>query len=331
MLAVAGEEMSASNASVLKIEGLHLHFVGKQTVKAVDGVDLDITRGEILSLVGESGSGKTTLGRAIVGLSKPTSGRILVDGKQVDTKNRRELKNLWKKVQMIFQDPYSTFNPLASIYDSISIPVRKFKLAKTNSEVRRLVEDTLTKVGLDPTEMEGKYPNQLSGGQRQRASIARALIVDPEVIVADEPVSMLDVSIRAGILDLMKDLNKNLGVTMIFITHDLAVADYISDRIAVMYKGKLVELAPAREIVEAPLHPYTELLLQSAPRLRGHRRWSETQDLIFRQVGKDFHGCVFYPRCPISTEKCTTAEPVLNEVKKNHWAACYVRQDQVNQ
>jgi peptide/nickel transport system ATP-binding protein len=310
---------------LLRLEDLRVQFKGKTLVQAVDGVSLDIRRGEVLSLVGESGSGKTTVGRTIVGLTRPTSGRILLEGEEISVKDRKGLRKLWRRAQMIFQDPYSTFNPLSSIYDSVATPVKKFGTVKSRAEVRKKVEETLVKVGLDPLEMEGKYPHQLSGGQKQRASIARALIIDPEILVADEPVSMLDVSIRAGILDLMRRLNKDYGVTVIFVTHDLAVADYISDRVAVMYKGRVVELGPVREVIDSPLHPYTELLLRSAPRLKGDMAWSETQDLVLKGVGRDFPGCSFYPRCPISVGKCTGAEPALEEARAGHFVACYVR------
>jgi oligopeptide/dipeptide ABC transporter ATP-binding protein len=317
-----------STETLLKLEDLHVHFKGKTLVKAVDGVSLDVRHGEVLCLVGESGSGKTTVARSIVGLTKPTSGRILLEGEEISVKDRKALRKLWRRAQMIFQDPYSTFNPLSSIFDSLAIPVRKFGIAKSDGEVRKKVEETLVKVGLEPMEMDGKYPHQLSGGQKQRASIARALIIDPEILVADEPVSMLDVSIRAGVLDLMKKLNKEYGVTVVFVTHDLAVADYISDRVAVMYKGKVAELGPVREVIDTPLHPYTELLLRSAPRLRGAVAWSETQDLILKDVGPGFSGCNFYPRCPISVSKCTGAEPTLVEVNTGHSVACYVRSNQ---
>jgi oligopeptide/dipeptide ABC transporter ATP-binding protein len=226
---------------------------------------------------------------------------------------------------MIFQDPYSTFNPLASIYDSLGVPLRKFGIAKTRQETRRIVGETLAKVGLDPQEMEGKYPSQLSGGQKQRASIARALVVSPEIIVADEPVSMLDVSLRAGILDLLRTLNEKSNVTIIFITHDLAVANYISDTIAVMYRGKIVELSRADAVLNKPLHPYTELLLRSAPRLRGETKWSETQDLILKDVPPGFRGCNFYPRCPLGVDVCTQSEPPLFEIESAHHSACFVR------
>jgi peptide/nickel transport system ATP-binding protein len=316
--------------TLLSLEDLHVYFKGKTLVKAVDGVTLDMHRGEILSLVGESGSGKTTVGRSVVGLTKSTKGRILLEGSEITLKNRKERIALWRKVQMIFQDPYSTFDPLSPIFDSVVRPVKKFGLAKSDEEVRKKVEEALVMVGLDPAEMEGKYPRQLSGGQRQRASIARALIVKPEILVADEPVSMLDVSIRAGILDLIRNLNRNYGVSVIFITHDLAVADYISDRVAVMYRGKLVELGPVRNVIDNPLHPYTELLLRSAPRIEGDVTWSETQDLVTKEVPSDFGGCNFYPRCPISISLCTEAEPKLIETTPGHWVSCYVRSHKVN-
>jgi len=322
--------------SLVEIDDLHVHFrVGYETrmagvrgqrhVKAVNGVSINVQRGEILSLVGESGSGKTTLGRTVVGLAKPTSGRILMDGRQIDLLSKKALKELWRTTQMIFQDPYSTFNPLASVFDSLTIPVRKFGLSSSSSETRKRIEDVLKQVGLDYADLEGKYPTQLSGGQRQRLAIARALIVEPKVIIADEPVSMLDVSLRAGILELIKDLNRKFGVTVLFITHDLAVAEHISDRIAVMYKGKIVELALSSELIQSPLHPYTELLLQSVPRLRGEQSWSETQETPVRQVDWTFEGCEFYAKCPIAKDVCVPKAPQLLEVTSGHCVACYVR------
>ena len=247
----------------------------------MDGVSLYLRRGEILSLVGESGSGKTTLGRTILGLERPTSGWIVVNG-QKQKFDRRSLRHLWKMTQMIFQDPYSTFNPLATIHYTLSVPVKKFGIAKDEVSVNGKIAEALGRVGLSSEELEGKYPTQLSGGQRQRLAIARALIVGPQVLVADEPVSMLDVSLRAGILDLIVNLNKNFRLTVLFITHDLAVAQYISDRIAVMYKGEIVELGPAQQVINFPLHPYTELLLRSAPKLKGDQSWITSQDKLKR-------------------------------------------------
>jgi peptide/nickel transport system ATP-binding protein len=327
----------STDDALIGIKDLYVHFKANYTsgnvnlptakvVRAVDGINLKIDRGEILSLVGESGSGKTTLGRTIVGLAKPTSGQIVVDGKAVDFRKRDALRKLWKSTQMIFQDPYSSFNPLSTIYDALRVPVKKFKLANTEQETRKLIEKALVDVGLEFEDTAKKYPNQLSGGQRQRASIARALIVQPEIIVADEPVSMLDVSLRAGILELLTKLNEKNHLTLVFITHDLAVAQYISNRIAVMYKGKIVEIAEAKEVIQSPAHPYTELLLRSAPRLRGEQGWSEKQELVFRTVEEaTFKGCSFYPRCPLGIEKCVSQEPRLVEIKKEHKVACYVR------
>jgi peptide/nickel transport system ATP-binding protein len=314
---------------ILGIEGVSVHFRGRTVVKAVQDVSLTVRRGEIISLVGESGSGKTTLGRTIVGLTRPTEGRILMDGQEVVMKGRTGLKSLWRRVQMIFQDPYSTFNPLATIYESVATPIRKFGMAEGSEAVKALVDATLTKVGLNPAEVEGKYPHQLSGGQKQRASIARALTINPEVLVADEPVSMLDVSVRAGILDLLKNLRKEYNMAIVFITHDLAVADYLSDRIAVMYKGKVVELGTADQVIGTPLHPYTELLLKSAPRLDAKTSWTETQDLLLKQVPADYRGCNFYQRCPISQEGCTKAEPQLTGGAAGHPVSCFVRQESV--
>jgi len=333
---VLAEELKNRSDLLVDIENLHVYFrvshevgaVGAHSerfVKAVNGVNAQVKRGEIFSLVGESGSGKTTLGRTVVGLVKPTSGRVLLDGKQVDLFSRRSLKELWRSTQMIFQDPYSTFNPLTSVFDSLVIPIRNFRLSNSSTETRKRIEKVLDQVGLNYADLEGKFPNQLSGGQRQRLAIARALIVEPEVIIADEPVSMLDVSLRAGILDLLKSLNRESGVTVIFITHDLAVAEHISERIAVMYKGKIVELAPSSELIKSPIHPYTELLVQSVPRVKGDQSWSENQDAPIRQVDRMFGGCEFYPKCPIGQDGCIPKSPELEEVTKGHFVACFVR------
>ena len=334
---LAKSRVSSGTDALVEVQDLRVYFkanydtsvIGRQRerlVKAVDGISLRISRGEVISLVGESGSGKTTLGRTIVALTRPTSGRIIMDGEEVDFGNRKKQKNLWKTSQMIFQDPYSTFNPLSTVHDTLSIPLKKFKLAEKEEEVRAKIKDALSHVGLTASEIEDKYPNQLSGGQRQRISIARAMLVEPEVIVADEPVSMLDVSLRAGILELLKDLNRKNGLTVLFITHDLAVAQFISDRIAVMYRGKIVELGSSNEVVNSPLHPYTELLLKSAPRLKSKQSWSAKQDAVIKSVDwKSFAGCRFYPSCPLAVDKCIQEEPSLVEMSSGHFVSCFVR------
>ena len=323
-----------STSPLIEIEEVSVHFEaygelglqGRRVIRAVDQVSLRIMSGEVICLVGESGSGKTTLARAIVGLLKPTSGRILVDGRQLNFR-RSNLKQLWKTTQMIFQDPYSTFNQLATVYDALVIPLQRFGIVKNDGEAQERVQEALIHVGLKLSEVKDKYPNQLSGGQRQRAAIAKALLVKPRVIIADEPVSMLDVSLRAGILELLRNLNVEQGVTIVFITHDLAVAQYISDRIAVMYRGQIVEMARTRELIESPLHPYTELLLKSTPRLKGGQSWSEKQDIAHRVVDfRQFQGCRFYARCPISTDVCISKRPELQETESGHYVACYLRQ-----
>jgi peptide/nickel transport system ATP-binding protein len=333
------DKVTFNSQALVKVQDLRVYFatnydtsmIGtrrERLVKAVDGVSLDIMRGEVISIVGESGSGKTTLGRAIVALTKPTSGKVMLSGEELDFGNRKKLRKLWKSSQMIFQDPYSTFNPLSTVYDTLYTPLRKFKLVSSDEEARKKVEGELYRVGLNACEVENKYPNQLSGGQRQRISIARAMIVEPEMIIADEPVSMIDVSLRAGILELLRDLNHRNKLTVVFITHDLAVAQYISDRIAVMYRGKIVELGSSNEVIDSSLHPYTELLLKSAPRLKGPQGWSAKQDTIFRLVdSRDFSGCRFYARCPLAVSKCTSKEPILVEVRPNHFVSCFERSE----
>lgn len=302
-------------------------FFKKRTVSAIDDLSLAAWEGESLGVVGESGSGKTTLARVLVKLLRPHSGEVLFKGEDVLTQTRKEERVYRRKVQMVFQDPYSTFNPLSTVYDTLSTPLERFKLSKGDEETKSRIEEALRGVGLNPREIWDKYPNQLSGGQRQRVSVARAMMVEPEVIIADEPVSMIDVSLRAGILELLKDLNRKGKLTIIFITHDLAVALYISDRIAVMYRGKIVEIGSSKEIVESPLHPYTELLLRSAPRLKGEQTWSEEDTAVFKTVDPDeFQGCPFYPRCPVGVDKCAPSAPGLVEVTKGHFVACFVRE-----
>ena len=297
---------------------------GTKLIRAVDRINLNVMRGEILSLVGESGSGKTTLGRTIIGLERPTSGKVRVGG--VDQKyDRKSLRNLWKKTQMIFQDPYSTFNPLATVNDTLSIPLKKFGLAKSEDEVKSKITVALERTGLKESELGNKYPSQLSGGQRQRLAIARALIVSPEIIIADEPVSMLDVSLRAGILDLLVNLNKEFGLTLLFITHDLAVAQYISNRIAVMYRGEIVELGTADQVIEHSIHPYTELLLKSAPKLKGDQSWVAAQKTAVQPRRSPPKGCKYFDRCPLAIEKCERYRPALDLVQTDHYASCFVR------
>jgi oligopeptide/dipeptide ABC transporter ATP-binding protein len=337
MKSVTNAVADLNNSSFVDIRNLRVYFKrsydvytprqhGKHVIKAVDDVTIQIARGEILSIVGESGSGKTTLGRTVVGLTRPTSGKVLLEGNEINYEDRGKLRELWKKSQMIFQDPYSTFNPLSPIHDALLTPLKKFGLVRSEAEADERIESVLLRIGLSAKDVENKYPNQLSGGQRQRISIARAMLVQPKLLVADEPVSMLDVSLRAGILELIKELNRKDKLTVLFITHDLAVAQYISDRIAVMYRGKILELGSSHDIIDSPLHPYTELLLSSVPRISGRKSWPDRSEISLpKVVPNDFAGCRYYANCPLAVDRCKVQEPSLKEVYSGHFVACFLR------
>ena len=293
-------------------------------VKAIDDISFKILKGETLGLVGESGCGKTTTGRCILQLERPTSGQIIYDGTDMDTVDRRELNKLRQRVQVIFQDPYSSLNPRMKIGQIISEPMLVHGIEPDPATRNKRVDELLSVCGLSP-KMADRYPHEMSGGQRQRVGIARALSLNPEFIVCDEAVSALDVSIQAQVINLLEDLRDEFDLTYLFIAHDLSVVRHLCHRVAVMYLGKLVELAECDELFDNPLNPYTQALLGSVPipdpeieRQREHR-------VIQGEVPSPMNppsGCVFHPRCPKAVENCKEEIPGLREIKPGHWVAC---------
>jgi oligopeptide/dipeptide ABC transporter ATP-binding protein len=340
-----GGAAPAPNASlgeeVLRIEDLRVHFAirsglgdtiarrNKGVVRAVDGIDLSLLRGEVLALVGESGSGKTTTGRVIVKLTRQTQGRILLDGRDVsDLWGTGALRAYRRRIQLIFQDPYETLNPKHTIRQFVMEPLIVNRIG-SGAERERRVLDALDAAGLRPAaDFAARYPHELSGGQRQRVVIAGALVLEPEIIVADEPVSMLDVSIRTELLRLMLDLRAARGLTYLFITHDLSLAWVIADRIAVMYLGKIMEIGPAERVIRSPQNPYSRALVSVSPtpepptpgeRARRTILVGETPDAAHIPAG-----CRFNPRCPSAFDRCRVEEPPLIDVGEGQMSACWL-------
>ncbi len=293
-------------------------------VRAVDGISFDIRKGETLALIGESGCGKTTAGRTILRLIEPTEGEIIFDGTDVTQLSQDELRPFRKRMQIIFQDPYSSLSPRMRIGDAIAHPLLVHGLAEKD-EAKEIALKMLRRVGLTPEdEFYDRYPHHLSGGQRQRVVIARAMVLKPEFIVADEAVSMIDVSMRASILELLESFKEEYNLSQLFITHDIAVGKLIADRIAVMYLGKIVEMGPIREVLRNPAHPYTMALIQAVPSIV--RRKKEKKLRITGEVPNAAEippGCRFHPRCPFADELCRGDEPELVEVSHGHFVACH--------
>jgi peptide/nickel transport system ATP-binding protein len=294
-------------------------------VHAVDGVSFSITRGEILGLVGESGSGKTTTALCALGLIEPTEGEVLFNGQSVPAMVRsRDRRSLRQRMQLIFQDPYESLNPRQTVFATVAEPVEVHRLTRGREAKVERVKAALNAAGLKPPETFFKrYPEDLSGGQRQRVVIAGALVLDPELLVADEPVSMLDVSIRAEILNLLRQLRDERSITILYITHDLATAAYFTDRVAVMYLGKIVEIGPTKTVLSDPRHPYTEALLSVIPVPNPRRR--RKRMILAGETPNPIDlpsGCRFHPRCPVSSDQCSQTEPELQIVGADHQVAC---------
>ena len=333
--------MGATRGTPIELEHAGRSYgSGSQRVRAVDDVSFTIEPGQTLCLVGESGCGKSTTGRMTAGLLEPSEGRVLYGDEEVDALPEEEKRRFRRAVQIIHQDPYASLNPIRNVTQILSAPLRRHRLAKSRSELQKRLHELLETVGLTPPEeFLKKYPHQLSGGQRQRVSVARALTVDPEFIVADEPVSMVDVSLRIGLLNMLLRLQKDLGVAFLFITHDLAVAKHFSwgGRIGVMYLGRMVELGPTQKVVREPVHPYTRALISALPEADPElTRNKERLRLRSPDIPSLLNlpaGCPFHPRCPMYEEGlCDTDRPAEDAVAlEGHVAACYVAARELGQ
>jgi oligopeptide transport system ATP-binding protein len=331
--------MAADNEYLLEVKDLKLHFPfrtghllsrRKGAIRAVDGVSFFIRPGETLGLVGESGCGKSTTARAIAHLYRPTAGQVIMDGKDLTALKPAELKKMRRNLQIVFQDPYASLNPRMTVGAIIAEPMeifaKKGELAMDKAQITERVEWLMERVGLS-RHFRNRYPHEFSGGQRQRIGIARALALNPKLILADEPVSALDVSIQAQILNLLKDLQEEFKLSYLFIAHDLAVVRHISDRVAVMYLGVIVETAPSSQLYTEPLHPYTQALMSAIP-IPDPNVEEKRQRLILTgdvpSPDKERHGCYFYDRCPRRMDKCKNNIPKLVEIKPDHWVACHL-------
>lgn len=320
--------LAGSTDDIVKVIDLKVYFkktkslFGKKIIiKALDGVFINIRRREIVGIVGESGSGKTTLGRVTVGLQKPTSGTVLVktrNGSEIDI-TKTKLKEIGRYTQIIYQDPYSSIDPIMKVYDVLAEPLK----IRKEKDIDSKIEEAMKLVEL-PLELLENRVYQLSGGQRQRLSIARAIIVDPEYIVADEPTTMLDASLKGEILKIIKDARERKGISFMLITHELPIAKIISDRIAVLYLGKIVEIGTSSDIIKKPLHPYTQSLIEVYPRIDPSLKDKYKEIKVKVDLIRPDKGCVFHPRCPFANEKCRLQEPNLKEVEEGHYVACWL-------
>lgn len=322
-----------SEKKLVEIRGLTKEFAAgsstwsrrKNVVHAVSGVNLDIYEGETLALVGESGCGKSTLGRLILNLIEPTADTVTFDGKVMQELKQEEMRQLRKEMQLIFQDPYASLNPRWSIRDIVAEPLETHKVYKTAAETTERVKELVKKCGIRP-EFINRYPHQFSGGQRQRVGIAHALALNPRLIVCDEPVSALDVSIQAQVLNLLADLQTEFKLTYLFISHDLSVVRYLSDRVCVMFLGKICEIGNTKDVYEDPKHPYTRFLLEAVPKPDPTIR-KEDKNMLIGEIPSPVNppsGCRFHTRCPYASERCSQEEPLMREVAPGRMAACHL-------
>jgi len=311
----------------IEIEGLRKYFdVGHNRVlKAVNDISFTIRKGETLGLVGESGCGKSTAGRTIMRLYEPTAGRIMMEGQDVTKLSKSKLKAFRSKMQMVFQDPYASLNPRMTVLDIVGEALDIHGLAGSKAERKRRVEELLELVGLN-AEHASRYPHEFSGGQRQRIGITRALAVKPQFMICDEPISALDVSIQAQIVNLLIELQQKMGLTYLFVAHDLSMVKYMSDRVAVMYLGKIVELARSEDLYANPQHPYTKALLSAIPVPDPDVEENKERIVLSGELPSPVNppsGCAFRTRCPAATKRCETEEPEFREMRKGHFAACH--------
>jgi peptide/nickel transport system ATP-binding protein len=300
--------------------------LSKSSTTALNNVSMTLDQDEptIMTVAGESGSGKTTLAMLLLGFISPTAGQILYKGQDISTLKGNDRMVFRREVQAVFQDPFSVFNPFYTVDHLLSVPINRFKLAKSKSEVRDKMEEALTAVGLRPDEILGRFPHQLSGGQRQRINVARALVLRPKLLVADEPVSMVDASLRANILETLRTLQKNYGVSIIYITHDLTTAYHIAKSIVVLYRGEVMEAGDVDSVIKQPQHPYTRLLVDSIPWPDMNRRWGETEIKARESDTADYStGCKFLSRCPFAMDKCQTPPPLF-QLSPHQAASCYL-------
>ncbi|MDP2063606.1 MAG: ATP-binding cassette domain-containing protein [Phaeovulum sp.] len=319
---------------LLQVEHLSKHYEGRRSliermtgvphtvVRAVNDVSLSVGKGEILGLIGESGCGKSTLGRAILRLNEPNAGKVTFDGTDVTALDPLALKNMRRRMQIIFQDPYASLNPRRTVAEIVGLPLKLHGLA-SGEEARAITARIVERVGLKANQLD-RYPHQFSGGQRQRIGIARALVSNPEFIVCDEPVSALDVSIQAQIIALLLELKREMGLTYLFISHDISVIGYLSDRVAVMYLGEIVEMGPVEDVLANPRHPYTQSLLSAVPEIEPQGRRARVR--LAGDLPSPLNppaGCKFHTRCPLATDICRVREPVSESVGPGHQAACH--------